>query len=203
MASWIHNLQLSLQSCWLLRTKAEWDESLERWNTLSRWMSQSVWVFCLQRMMKPEISARCLQSCKSSFWYVMTKLWIYSSIYTSTITCSIVMSSEWWQIQPIQKWAIFTIWPRSPLGKWEPLLLPIRRKQLGCFRHLAHADAFLMRYLWARTARRKPHNRTRTCWRYLISLLAWECLGILPEELEEMKLLRMWPEELRVIDVRL
>uniref|UniRef100_A0A8C4XIC4 Catenin alpha-2 n=1 Tax=Erpetoichthys calabaricus TaxID=27687 RepID=A0A8C4XIC4_ERPCA len=37
----------------------------------------------------------------------------------------------------------------------------------------------------ARLTGRRPRGRPRTCWRDYVSRLAWERLGILPEELEE------------------
>jgi len=38
---------------------------------------------------------------------------------------------------------------------------------------------------WARLTGRRPRGKPRTCWRDYVFRLAWECLGVPPEELEE------------------
>ncbi|GAA6083797.1 uncharacterized protein LOC111191400, partial [Tachysurus ichikawai] len=69
----------------------------------------------------------------------------------------------------------------------EPLLLHIERSQL---RWLGHLFRMLPGSLPGEVSRacptgRRPRGRPRTRWRDYVSRLAWECLDIPPEELEE------------------
>ncbi|KAK3507252.1 hypothetical protein QTP70_012159 [Hemibagrus guttatus] len=81
---------------------------------------------------------------------------------------------------------------RSPVTQEElgvePLLLHIKRGQLRWLRHLFRmppgrlpGEAFR-----ACPTGKRPRGRPRTRWRDYVSRLAWECLGVPPEELEEM-----------------
>ena len=69
----------------------------------------------------------------------------------------------------------------------EPLLLRIDRSQMRWLGHLVRmppgrlpGEVFRARHTW-----RRPRGRPRTCWRDYVSQLAWERLGVPPEELEE------------------
>ncbi|TWW69272.1 hypothetical protein D4764_18G0000780 [Takifugu flavidus] len=75
---------------------------------------------------------------------------------------------------------------REGLGV-EPLLLHIERSQLGWLGHLARMPSGRLPLEVFRTCPtgRRPHGRPRTRWRDYISRLAWERLGVPPEELME------------------
>ncbi|TWW55912.1 hypothetical protein D4764_09G0009620 [Takifugu flavidus] len=77
---------------------------------------------------------------------------------------------------------------REELGV-EPLLLHIERSQLGWLGHLARMPSGRLPLEVFRTCPtgRRPCGRPRTRWRDYISRLAWERLGVPPEELME------WP----------
>ena len=87
----------------------------------------------------------------------------------------------------------------------EPLLLHVERSQLRWFGHLARmppgripGDVFR-----ARPTGRRPRGRPRTRWRDHISRLAWERLGIPPEELMEVAGERaVWASLLRSLPPR-
>lgn len=54
------------------------------------------------------------------------------------------------------------------------------------------------------STRRRPQDGSRTCWRDKVSQLAWECLRILPEELEQVSVLReIWASVIRLLTLRL
>ncbi len=74
---------------------------------------------------------------------------------------------------------------RRELGV-EPVLLRVERSQLRWFGHLIRMPPghLPVGVFWACPTSRRPRGRPRTCWRDYISHLAWECLGIPPEELE-------------------
>ena len=91
--------------------------------------------------------------------------------------------------------------------KVEPLLLRIERSQLRWFGHLVRMPPGRLpgEVFWACPTGRRPRGRPRTRWRDYISRLAWERLGVLPEELVEvaegrevwaslLKLLPPWPD---------
>ncbi|KAI3369361.1 hypothetical protein L3Q82_007601 [Scortum barcoo] len=75
---------------------------------------------------------------------------------------------------------------REELGV-EPLLLRIERSQLRWLGHLFRMPpGRLPREVFqACPTGRRPRGRPRTRWRDYVSRLAWERLGIPPEELEE------------------
>ena len=69
----------------------------------------------------------------------------------------------------------------------EPLLLHIERSQLRWLGHLYQMPPGRLPWevFLACPAGRRPRGRPRTRWSDYVTQLAWECLGILPEELEE------------------
>ncbi|KAK3531112.1 hypothetical protein QTP70_011064 [Hemibagrus guttatus] len=69
----------------------------------------------------------------------------------------------------------------------EPLLLHIERGQLRCFGHLFRMPPGCLpgEVFRACPTGKRPRGRPRTRWRDYVSRLAWECLGVPPEELEE------------------
>ncbi|KAI3369821.1 hypothetical protein L3Q82_024647 [Scortum barcoo] len=75
---------------------------------------------------------------------------------------------------------------REELGV-EPLLLCIKRSQLRWLGHLFRMPpGRLPREVFqACPTGRRPYGRPRTCWRDYVSRVAWEHLGVPPEELEE------------------
>ncbi len=87
----------------------------------------------------------------------------------------------------------------------EPLLLHIKRGQLRWLGHLfrmpperLHGKVFR-----ARPTGRRPRGRPRTRWRDYVSRLAWERLGVPPEELEEVTREReVWASLLRLLPPR-
>ncbi|KAK3555164.1 hypothetical protein QTP86_010048 [Hemibagrus guttatus] len=75
---------------------------------------------------------------------------------------------------------------REELGV-EPLLLHIERGQLRWLGHLFRMPLgrFPGEVFWACPTGKRPRGRPRTRWRDYVSRLAWERLGVPPEELEE------------------
>ncbi|TWW63647.1 hypothetical protein D4764_03G0006550 [Takifugu flavidus] len=75
---------------------------------------------------------------------------------------------------------------REGLGV-EPLLLHIERSQLGWLGHVAKMPSGRLPLEVFRTCPtgRRPRGQPRTRWRDYISRLAWERLGVSPEELME------------------
>ncbi|TWW57994.1 hypothetical protein D4764_07G0007130 [Takifugu flavidus] len=75
---------------------------------------------------------------------------------------------------------------REELGV-EPLLLHIERSQLGWLGHLARMSSgrLPLEVFQICPTRRRPRGRPRTRWRDYIPRLAWERLGVPPEELME------------------
>ncbi|GAA6078097.1 uncharacterized protein LOC111191400, partial [Tachysurus ichikawai] len=69
----------------------------------------------------------------------------------------------------------------------EPLLLHIERSQLRWLGHLFRMPPGRLpgEVFRAYPTGRRPRGRPRTRWRDYVSRLAWERLGIPPEELEE------------------
>ncbi|KAK3558815.1 hypothetical protein QTP86_028745, partial [Hemibagrus guttatus] len=130
------------------------------------------------------------------------KLSIYQSIYVPTLT----YGHELWvmtkrvrsRIQAAEMSFLRSVAGRSLRDKvrssvtWEelgvePLLLHIERGQLRWLRHLFRmppgrlsGEAFR-----ACPTGKRPRGRPRTRWRDYVSRLAWELLGVPPEELEE------------------
>ncbi|KAK3540649.1 hypothetical protein QTP70_034466 [Hemibagrus guttatus] len=75
---------------------------------------------------------------------------------------------------------------REELGV-EPLLLHIERGQLRWLGHLFRMPPGRLpgEVFWACPTGKRPRGRPRTRWRDYVSRLAWERLGVPPEELEE------------------
>ncbi|KAI3363818.1 hypothetical protein L3Q82_001417 [Scortum barcoo] len=93
---------------------------------------------------------------------------------------------------------------REELGV-EPLLLRIERSQLRWLGHLFRMPpGRLPREVFqACPTGRRPRGRPRTRWRDYVSRLAWERLGIPPEELEEVSGVReVWASLLRLLPPR-
>ncbi len=84
----------------------------------------------------------------------------------------------------------------------EPLLLDIERSQLRWLGHLFRMPLGRLpgEVFQARPTRRRPRERPRTRWRYYVSRLAWERLGIPPEEQENVSREReVWASLLRLL----
>ena len=89
--------------------------------------------------------------------------------------------------------------------KVEPLLLRIERSQLRWFGHLVRMPPGRLpgEVFWACPTGRRPRGRPRTRWRDYISRLAWERLGVLPEELVEVAEGReVWASLLKLLPPR-
>ena len=87
----------------------------------------------------------------------------------------------------------------------EPLLLRVERSQLRWFGHLVRMPPGRLpgEVFRARPSGRRPRGRPRTRWRDYISRLAWERLGIPPEELVEVAGERtVWASLLRLLPPR-
>uniref|UniRef100_A0A669C209 Reverse transcriptase domain-containing protein n=1 Tax=Oreochromis niloticus TaxID=8128 RepID=A0A669C209_ORENI len=87
----------------------------------------------------------------------------------------------------------------------EPLLLHIERSQLRWFGHLTRMPPgrLLGEVFRACPTGRRPRGRPRTRWRDYISRLAWERLGVPPDELEEVAGEReVWASLLRLLPLR-
>ncbi|CAM4686216.1 unnamed protein product [Leuciscus chuanchicus] len=84
----------------------------------------------------------------------------------------------------------------------EPLLLHIERGQLRWLGHLFRMPPGRLpgKAFRARPTGRRPRGRPRTRWRDYVSRLAWERLGVPPEELEEVSREReVWASLLRLL----
>lgn len=93
---------------------------------------------------------------------------------------------------------------RERLGV-EPLLLRIERSQLRWFGHLVRMPSGRLpgEVFRACPTGRRPRGRPRTRWRDYVSRLAWERLGIPPEELEKVAGEReVWVSLLRLLPPR-
>ena len=89
--------------------------------------------------------------------------------------------------------------------KVEPLLLRIERSQMRWFGHLVRMPPGRLpgEVFRACPTGRRPRGRPRTRWRDYVSQLAWERLGILPEELVEVAgERRVWASLLRLLPPR-
>ncbi|XP_051789808.1 uncharacterized protein LOC127529636 [Erpetoichthys calabaricus] len=87
----------------------------------------------------------------------------------------------------------------------EPLLLRIERSQMRWLGHLIRMPPGRLpgEVFRARPTGRRPWGRPRTHWRDYVSRLAWERLGILPEELEEVAGEReVWASLLKLLPPR-
>ncbi|CAM4544523.1 unnamed protein product [Leuciscus chuanchicus] len=87
----------------------------------------------------------------------------------------------------------------------EPLLLNIKRGQLRWLGHLFRMPPGRLprKVFRARPTGKRPRGRPRTCWRDYVSRLAWERLGVPPEELEEVSREReVWASLLRLLPPR-
>ncbi|KAK3542066.1 hypothetical protein QTP86_011367 [Hemibagrus guttatus] len=93
---------------------------------------------------------------------------------------------------------------REELGV-EPLLLRIERGQLRWLRHLFRMPPGRLpgEVFRACPTGKRPRGRPRTCWRDYVFRLAWERLGVPPEELEEVAREReVWASLLRLLPPR-
>ncbi len=87
----------------------------------------------------------------------------------------------------------------------EPLLLHIERGQLRWLGHLFRMPPGRLpgKVFQACPTGRRSRGRPRTRWRYYVSRLAWERLGVPPEELEEVSREReVWASLLRLLPPR-
>ncbi|KAK3566414.1 hypothetical protein QTP86_032266 [Hemibagrus guttatus] len=87
----------------------------------------------------------------------------------------------------------------------EPLLLHIERGQLRRLWHLFRMPPGCLpgEVFWACPTGKRPRGRPRTRWRDYVSRLAWERLGVPPEELEEVSGEReVWASLLRLLPPR-
>ncbi|KAK3534690.1 hypothetical protein QTP86_020345 [Hemibagrus guttatus] len=164
----------------------------------------------------------------SMYWSVVVKkelsqkakLSIYQSIYVPTLTCGHVLWVTTERIRSRIQAAEMSFLhrvagcslrdrvrssvTREELGV-EPLLLHIERGQLRWLGHLfqmppGHLSGEVFR---ACPSRKRPRGRPRTHWRDYVSRLTWECLGIPPEELEEVSGEReVWASLLRLLPPR-
>ncbi|KAK3546902.1 hypothetical protein QTP86_003774 [Hemibagrus guttatus] len=123
------------------------------------------------------------------------KLSIYQSIYVPTLT----YGHELWVMTEAAEMSFLRRLAGRSLRdrvrsfvtqeelRVEPLLLHIERGQLRWLGHLfrmplGHLPGEVFR---ACPTRKRPRGRPRTGWRDYVSRLAWERLGVPPEELEE------------------
>ncbi|KAK3509001.1 hypothetical protein QTP70_015948 [Hemibagrus guttatus] len=93
---------------------------------------------------------------------------------------------------------------REELGV-EPLLLYIERGQLRWLGHLFRMPPGRLpgEVFRACPTGKRPRGRPRTCWRDYVSCLAWERLGVPPEELEDVSGEReVWASLLRLLPPR-
>ncbi|TWW67219.1 hypothetical protein D4764_02G0002600 [Takifugu flavidus] len=93
---------------------------------------------------------------------------------------------------------------REGLGV-EPLLLHLERSQLGWLGHLARMPSgrLPLEVFWTCPTGRRPRGQPRTRWRDYISRLAWERLGVPPEELMKLAGERaVWASLLRMLPPR-
>ncbi|KAJ0002535.1 hypothetical protein NQD34_007684 [Periophthalmus magnuspinnatus] len=93
---------------------------------------------------------------------------------------------------------------REELGV-EPLLLHVERNQLRWLGHLLRMPPGRLprQVFWACPTGRRPRGRPRTRWRDYVSRLAWERLGVPPEELEDVSGVReVWESLLRLLPPR-
>ncbi|TWW76551.1 hypothetical protein D4764_13G0012130 [Takifugu flavidus] len=87
----------------------------------------------------------------------------------------------------------------------EPLLLHIKRSQLGWLGHLARMPCgrLPLEVFWTCPTRRRPRGWPRTRWRDYISCLAWERLGVPLEELMKVAGERaVWASLLKLLPLR-
>ncbi|XP_058616632.1 uncharacterized protein LOC131530397 [Onychostoma macrolepis] len=182
------------------RMEREIDRQIGAASVVMRWMYRSV-------VVKKELS------CKA-------KLSIYRSIYVPTLT----YGRELWvmtertrsriqvaEISFLRRVAGCSLRDRVRSSvtreelRVEQLLLNIERSQLRWLGHLfrmppgrLHGEVF-----WASPTRRRPQGRPRTRWRDYVSRLAWESLGVPPEEQEEVSGEReVWASLLRMLPPR-
>ena len=87
----------------------------------------------------------------------------------------------------------------------EPLLLRIERSQMRWLGHLVRMPPGRLpgEVFRARPTGRRPRGRPRTRWRDYVSRLAWERLGVPPEELEKVAGDRdVWVSLLKLLPLR-
>ncbi|KAK3540202.1 hypothetical protein QTP70_028393 [Hemibagrus guttatus] len=144
------------------------------------------------------------------------KLSIYQSIYVPTLT----YGHELWvmtervrsRIQAAEMSFLRRVAGRSLRDKVRssvtregPLLLHIERGQLRWLGHLFRMPPGRLpgEVFWACPTGKRPWGRPRTRWRDYVFRLAWECLGVPPEELVEVAREReVWASLLRLLPPR-
>ncbi|KAK3553774.1 hypothetical protein QTP70_009300 [Hemibagrus guttatus] len=124
------------------------------------------------------------------------KLSIYQSIYVPTLT----YGHELWvmtervrsRIQAAEMSFLCRVAERSLRDR---VRSSVTREELGVEPLLLHIEKGQLRWLG-----HLPRGRARTRWRDYVSRLAWECLGVPPEELEEVSGEReVWASLLRLL----
>ncbi|TWW53400.1 hypothetical protein D4764_0262180, partial [Takifugu flavidus] len=110
------------------------------------------------------------------------KLSIYRSIFVPTLT----YGHELWGVWALLRDRVRSSAIREELGV-ESLLLRVERSQMGWLGHLVRMPPGRLpgEVFRACPSGRRPPGRPRTRWRDYVSRLAWERLGIPPDELEE------------------
>ncbi|KAK3529874.1 hypothetical protein QTP86_007288 [Hemibagrus guttatus] len=161
---------------------------------------------------------------RSMYWSVVVKelsqkakISIYQSIYVPTLTYghelwvmterirSRIQAAEMSFLRRVAGRSLSNR-VRSPVAREElgveSLLLQIERGQLRWLGHLfrmppGHLSGEVFR---ACPTGKRPQGKPRTRWRDYVSRLAWECLGVPPEELEEVYGQReVWASLLRLL----
>ena len=145
------------------------------------------------------------------------KLSIYRSIYVPTLTCGheiwVMTERTRSRIQAVEMSFLRRVAGRSLRDRVrssvtreelrvEPLLLHVERNQLRWLGHLFRMPPgrLPVEVFRARPTGRRPRGRPRTRWRDYVSRLAWERLGVPPEELEEVCVDReVWVSLLRLL----
>ena len=125
------------------------------------------------------------------------KLWVMTKRIRSQIQAAKMSFLAGWRAAPLEiGWGALS--PRRSLEH-------IKRSQLRWLGHLyTCTPGHLPREVFlACPTGRRPRGRPRTCWSDYVIQLAWEYLGILPEELEEVSREReVWVSLLRQLPPR-
>ncbi|KAK0135552.1 hypothetical protein N1851_028597 [Merluccius polli] len=144
------------------------------------------------------------------------KLSIYQSIYVPVLTYGHelwVMTERTWvqaaEMSFLHRVAGLSLRDRvrssviqEELGV-DPLLLRVERSQMRWLGHRMPPRCLPGEVFRARPTGRRPRGRPRTRWRDYVSRLAWECLGIPQEELDEVAGEReVWASLLRLLPPR-
>ncbi|KAK3508365.1 hypothetical protein QTP70_022939 [Hemibagrus guttatus] len=170
----------------LFTSEGRMDREIDRWIGAAAAVMQSMY---RSVVVKKELSRK-------------AKLSIYQSIYVPTLTYG---HELWVMIERVRSriQAAKMIFLRRVAGRSlrdrvrssvtreelgvEPLLLHIERGQLRWLGHLFRMPPGCLpgEVFRACPTGKRPRGRPRTCWRDYVSRLAWERLGVPPEELEE------------------